>query len=142
MADEPVKAMGGGCVGGLLGAFLGVVIGGLVGPVIVTSKNDLRGNPDPFAQQVSGLFDGCFGFVGMLLGAGIGGIVGGIGGSVLGAGLASRASTTQPEARASKSDAAPAPKPTESPDAELARLKERVAELEEQKRNKDPSDGE
>ena len=137
MPDEPVKAMGGGCLGGLLGAFLGIVTGGFVGPVLATTTNDLRGNPDPFAKQASGLFDGCFGFIGMWLGAGIGGMIGGIGGSVLGAGLAARGSSTprgeRRSVRGSGSASLPKP-PPESPDAELARLKDRVAELEEKNR--------
>lgn len=131
MADEPVKTMGRGCFGGLLGAFLGIIIGGYVGPVIATSKNDLRNNPDPFAKEMSGLFDGCLGFVGLLLGAGIGGIVGGIGGSVVSTALAANASSSLREEPPSVKDNAPEP-PTESPDAERARLKQRLAELEDQ----------
>jgi hypothetical protein len=142
MTDEPVKAMGGGCLGGLLGAVLGIVIGGFVGPVIATSKNDLRNNPDPFAKQVSGAFDGCAGFFGMLFGAGIGGIIGGVGGSVLGAGLAAKASSTPKDEPPRANDCRPAngsEPPTESPDAELARLRARVAEFEGEKQKDDRS---
>lgn len=128
--------MGGGCFGGIVGAILGVVIGGVVGPLIATSHNELRNNPDPAAKQVSGMIDACSGFFGLLIGFGVGGIVGGIGGSVLGAGLAARGSSPPTEKPPSQDETGPAwlsELPSESPDSELARLKERIAELERKK---------
>lgn len=137
MSDKP-RVMGSGCFGGVVGAILGIVIGGFIGPLIATSNNELRNNPDPAAKQMSGIFDACSGFFGMVIGVAVGGIVGGIGGSVLGAGLAARGSTPPSEKPPSKDDACPAwlsEPPSESPDSELARLKERIAELEGKKKD-------
>jgi hypothetical protein len=101
-------------------------------PLIATSDNSLRGQADPFAKDLSALFDACFGFVGFWLGAGIGGIVGGIGGSVLGAGVAAqrlqKARTTEVPARRG-----------ESVDDELTRLKNKITQLE-QERNDETAD--
>jgi len=122
MSDKPTEVMGSGCAGGSLGAVLGILIGGFVGPQIAIGNNHLHA------------FDACVGFLGMLLGAAIGGIVGGIGGSVFGAGLAAKSSSTPTEELPFVMDASSAElpeRPTESPDTELARLKERIAELEE-----------
>ncbi|HMF15251.1 MAG TPA: hypothetical protein VKE94_23210 [Gemmataceae bacterium] len=73
-----------------------------------------------------------------VLGAGIGGILGAIGGSVLGAGAAARVSSAREKELASgiawRAGIVPE-RPTEPPEAELARLKERVAELEAKKQN-------
>jgi hypothetical protein len=149
MPHEPVKIMGCGCLGGLVGAFLGVVIGGLIGAVATPES------PRPPVEvpigggdlNVTPLINASTAAAGMLLGAGMGGIIGGLAGSVLGAGLAARASSTfteelrsvpapRPPARLRLQGSRPAnvPElPKESPDAELARLKGRVAELEAKK---------
>ena len=63
MSDKP-RVMGSGCFGGVVGAILGIVIGGFIGPLIATSNNELRNNPDPAAKQMSGIFDACSGFFG------------------------------------------------------------------------------
>jgi hypothetical protein len=130
MSDKP-RVMMSGCGGGVCGAFLGMVIGGFIGPLIATSNHrDLRANRDardPMAKSMSEIFDGCGAFFGMLVGIGAGGIVGGIGGSVLGSGLAARNSNPDVKEPPSEKDA------TQSPDSELARLKERIAELEAKK---------
>jgi len=142
MADGPVKTMGSGCLGGLLGAILGILIGGFIGPVIATSGNDnLRSQNDPMAKNVSSMFDACGSFVGLVLGSGIGGIIGGIGGAVFGAGLAARTKGTETEEESAVEDVRPAntlEPPTESPEAELRRLKERIAELDELKQKDVP----
>jgi hypothetical protein len=134
MANGPVKAMGSGCFGGLLGAILGIVIGGFIGPVIATSGNGkFRSLNDPMAKNVSGMIDACGSFVGLVLGSGLGGIIGGIGGAVFGTGFAARTKGTGTE-EAAVEDVRPAntlEPPTESPEAELRRLKERIAELDE-----------
>lgn len=143
MADEPAKAMGGGCFGGLLGASIGVAIGGFVGPSIMTSGNNLRNDRDPMAKELSTIFDGCFGFLGMLIGARAGGIIGGIGGSVAGAGLDTRAAKRRDHAQIAGDDRQSASlleSSSESIDQELARLKERVAELEATRRPKPTPD--
>jgi hypothetical protein len=124
-----------------MGAFLGVVIGGSI-----VAAADSMSPPPPAPSGESAieaatflLLQGANGiaFTGaMLCGAGIGGIIGGIGGSVLGAGVAARASSTLARDFPSPMGSSPAdvPEPAlESPDAELARLKERVAELEAKK---------
>lgn len=143
MGDKPARAMGGSCLGGIVGAVLGIAIGGFIGPVIAKSNNDLRNNPDPAAKQLSGLFDGCFGFFGLLLGVSIGGVVGGIGGSVLGAGLAmqdsGRPTPQSPSSQYVRLAGLSEPFP-ESPELELARLKERIAELEGKKLPEGPLD--
>jgi hypothetical protein len=45
MANEPLKTMGGGCLGALIGAFLGVVIGGFIVSVAQESTHGVRGAP-------------------------------------------------------------------------------------------------
>jgi hypothetical protein len=115
MANKPLKIMGGGCLGTLIGAFLGVVIGGFIVSVSQESTHEVRAQNLPeIGFEIGGYLFG--GALAMLMGTGIGGIIGGIGGSILGAGLAAKASRRQTEELPS--------------DAELARLKERVTELE------------
>jgi hypothetical protein len=145
MPHEPVKTMGGGCLGGLIGAFLGAVIGGSI--IAVADSMSSRPPAPTDGNGVEGLTwlitsgaDRIGFYIAMLYGAGIGGIIGGIGGSVLGAGLAARVSNTLTEELPSLKDSRPADvpePPIESTDAELARLKERVAELEAEKRKDD-----
>ena len=149
MAGEPVKTVGGGCLGGLIGAFLGVLIGGLIGSVYYGKPHptiEVRGEARDWREGARelevglalGALDVCGGFFMMVLGAGIGGIIGGVGGSVLGAGMAAKASRTlteePPSVTASRSANGPDPQ-TESPDAELARLKKRLTEFEAKKRS-------
>jgi len=134
MTDEPTKAMNGSCLGGLVGAGLGVVIGWFVVPMILPASNG------PFR-----VFDPCIGFVAALVGAGLGGTVGGIGGSVLGTGLAARRSCPrkiEPPSEMHATPVASVEPPIESPDAELARLKERIAELEGKQQESDRPKGE
>lgn len=144
MANEPAKTMGSGCLGGLIGAFLGVVIGGFVGAYAHTKSSHPIEVPMPAGGKVEigGFLDTCGAFFGGLLGSAIGGIIGGIGGSVLGAGLATKAPSKlkeeSPSVKGPRPANAPEP-PTESPDAELARLKERISELEAKERKDDPS---
>ncbi len=142
MASGPVKTMGSGCLGGLLGAILGMMIGGFIGPVIATSGNDMnRSSNDPMAKNVSSMFDACGSFVGLVLGSGIGGIIGGIGGAVFAAGFAARTKGTEREVDSAAEDVRPAntpEPPSESPEAELRRLKERIAELDELKQKDVP----
>jgi len=111
-----MKTMGGGCLGGVIGALLGVVIGASIGFSIGSHSHAVGVH-----ARVVDVFVGRI--ICTTLGVGIGGIIGGIGGSVMGAGLAATADESEP--------------PTESPDAELARLKERVTELEAKKRGDD-----
>ena len=137
MANQPVKIMGGGCLGGLIGAFLGVVIGGYIVSVSQESTHEVRGQNLPeMALDVGAHLVGEV--LAMLMGAGIGGIIGGIGGSVLGTGLAAKASSRRteepPSVKTSRSANGSEPR-AESSDAELARLKERVTELEAKKRS-------
>jgi hypothetical protein len=145
-ASSRSHAILGGCVRGLLGAFLGVVMGGLIGRVAAPPPP-----PGPPAGGFSTLGE-VFNWIDaagaaaevatrmMLLGAGMGAIIGGMGGTVLGAWLAARASSRPTgglrSPMASRSATLPQP-PTESADAELARLKELVAELEAKKRGED-----
>jgi hypothetical protein len=145
MRHEPAKTMGGGCLGGLVGAFLGVVLGGFIGSVAA---------PEPTPTELP-IGKGEFAFgeavarpigerleavLRVVVCAGIGSVIGGIGGAVVGAGLAAKASsigTAELPSAAGSIPAGVSEPPAESPDAELARLKERVAELEAQQRKDD-----
>jgi hypothetical protein len=133
MSDKQGRAVGGSCLGGVLGGVLGVIVGGFLGPVLMGAGQ----------QKTNTIFDLsgiCVGFIGLLVGAGIGGIIGAIGGSVLGVGVATR---SRPDENAALPDT-PLPAapnslelPEESTETELARLKERMAELEERKRREE-----
>ncbi len=137
MAHEPAKAMGGGVLGGLCGALAGVVIGAAVGQMSMTSGQSPPSGVKPM-DDIAGLFDACFGFIGALVGAAIGGTLGGVGGSVLGAGLwvgaSRRASSRHPGFGR-----------VETPEEEQARLRQRLAELEwgegDVRRHDPPRDG-
>jgi hypothetical protein len=94
------------------------------------------------AKNVSSMFDACGRVVGLVLGSGLGGIIGGIGGAVFGAGFAARTKGTEAEEDSAVEDVRPATTlepPTESPEAELRRLKERIAELDAIKQKDVPS---
>jgi hypothetical protein len=133
MSDKQARAVGGSCLGGVLGGVLGVIVGGFLGPVLMRA-----------GQQKTNTFldlqGTCLGFVGLLIGASLGGVIGAVGGSVFGAGVATRL-------RADESAAPPdtpipgtpnSPQvPPESTETELARLKERMAELEARKRREE-----
>src|SRR4051794_38603749 len=106
MANERAKAAKGGWVGSALGAVVGIAIGGLVGDMLITSL--FRGVEWADALGIA-----------HLLGSAMGGVLGGIGGSAMGTRLG--AWLMNPRARV----------PAGSADAELAPLKESVAELEE-----------
>jgi hypothetical protein len=145
--------MGAGCLGGIIGAFLGVVIGGFIGGNLDTStprprgdveksdgskaRNIQEGTAEAVGTLASGFAEVSAALTRTVLGAGIGGILGAIGGSVLGAGLAARVPSAGKKELASgiawRAGIVPE-RPTEPPDAELARLKERVVELEANKR--------
>ena len=136
MAGERAKTIAGGCLGGLIGAFLGIVIGGFIGSAIPGKSSQpveiKGGGGNTYAEGAemafglaAGIGEAAAAIARIFVGAAIGGIIGGIGGSVLCASLTTRATSTEP--------------PAESTDAELARLKERVAELEAQKRPDDRS---
>jgi hypothetical protein len=133
MSDKQARAVGGSCLGGVLGGVLGVIVGGFLGPVLMGA-----------GQQKTNTFldlqDTCVGFLGLLIGASLGGVIGAVGGSVFGAGVATR----------SRADESAAPPDTpipgtpnspqlaqESTETELARLKERMAELEARKRREE-----
>jgi hypothetical protein len=146
MAGEPAKAMRGGCLGGMIGAFLGIVIGWYTGYLVATSNGDIditdkvTANPSSVISAI--MADSWLGFVRMLLGAGIGGMIGGIGGSVLGAlwgaGVLRRKRAASSPSGNAGSDSAPQ-RPIDPPDEEVARLKERIAELEQRKRTETES---
>jgi hypothetical protein len=110
-------------LGGCLGAVIGIVLGGGLGYLLAD------------AYQPEGFFDFTRVFIlflAILLGA--------IGGAALGAAIAARSradeSIPMPDIPAPEARPGP-PAPPESTDAELARLKERVAELEERKRREE-----
>ena len=133
MHDKQARAVGGSCLGGALGGVLGVIVGGFLGPVLMGAgqqkTNTFLDLQTPFV-----------GLVGLLIGAALGGVIGAVGGSVFGAAVATRS-------RADESAAPPdtpipgtrnsAQVPQESTETELARLKERMAELEARKRREE-----
>jgi hypothetical protein len=132
-----------------MGAFLGVVIGGFIGGSLDTStshprvgvgkgegskaKNIQEGTAEVVGTLALGFAEVSAALVQMVLCAAIGGIIGALGGSVLGAGLAAKASSAHTRELPSGTVWRPGiepERPIESPDAELARLKERIAQLE------------
>lgn len=135
MSNQQGRAIGGSCLGGVLGCVFGILLGAAIGS---RAHSDLPKNSpiDP------GLVDSFLGFLGMIGGASVGGILGAIGGSVLGAGLATRWRNTEAAAMPDRylpRAMEPPPSAQESSQAELDRLKARIAELEEKKRSNDPS---
>lgn len=118
------RTAGAALVCGLIGGVVGLGIGGAIGPVL--AGIDMPSDPkNPFE-----LFNACFGSFFMLVGAGVGGIVGGIAGATFGATLvAQEDAELQAERNA----------PPANTNAELDRLRQRVAELEEQVEDKDSS---
>jgi hypothetical protein len=133
MSDKQARAVGGSCLGGVLGGVLGVIVGGLLGPV-------LMGAGQQKTNTIFDLSDICVGFLGLLIGAGIAGIIGAIGGSVFGAGVATRSRRNE-NAALPDTPLPTAPNslqlPQESTETELARLKERMTDLEERKRREE-----
>jgi hypothetical protein len=94
--------VGGGSVGGTLlgslcGATIGILAGGAIGMAAFTPSHPAD---DPLG--VLGIFDACFGFMGMLIGALIGGVVATIGGAVLGAMLGAGAAGAATKGKAGK----------------------------------------
>jgi hypothetical protein len=135
VSNQKGKAVGGSFLGGVLGAILGIIVG------VTISR--LVGDDDK--PTGTGLLDSFIDFIWAIISAilrpvifgGIGGVIGAVGGSVLGAALATSSRDQQKEAPPHRQ----APQVTGSPalaeessETELARLKERMAELEEQKR--------
>jgi hypothetical protein len=125
-----MRSIGGSCLGGVLGSIIEVVAGGWLGSVLAeldrAKTNTLLDVP----------LDACGAAFYLLVGAGIGGIIGAIGGSVIGAGLATFRDTPTPDLPAPEGPTAPSfpESGPESTETELARLKERIAELEQRKR--------
>jgi hypothetical protein len=133
-------------VGGVLGGILGVILTFAIASASVDAKRrENEKNSNPLAA-----LDLCSAFIVVPLIAGLGGIVGAVAGAALGAGLATKkavpssgiSSVPIPPSSAGESDvgataAAAAP---ESAEEELARLRERIAELERQKRTGEPGD--
>ncbi|HWG46250.1 MAG TPA: hypothetical protein VN688_26045 [Gemmataceae bacterium] len=134
MSAPQGQAVGGSCLGGVVDLIVGILLGGLIGS---GSHSDLPKNGPIDPKPI----DGCLGFFGMVLGAGIGGVVGALGGSILGAGLATRSQKVASDTVADRRVAQvmdSQPSTPEASETELARLKARIAELEEKTRNNDP----
>jgi hypothetical protein len=129
MSDKQARAVGGSCLGGVLGGVLGIIVGGFLGPVLMGAGQ----------QKTNTFFDlqgPCVGFVGLLIGACLGGVIGAVGGSVFGAGIATRPradESTGPPGTPIPRTPNSAQVSQESTERELARLKERMAELESRK---------
>jgi hypothetical protein len=122
-------------LGGFLGALLGIIAG-------VTISFLVSDNHKPM-----GLVDGCVSILAWILMpfifGGIGGVIGAVGGAVLGTALAIPSRDREIEAPPRRQAAQDTSSPVlgeESTKTELARLKERIAELEEQKRKAEPEE--
>jgi len=129
MGNKQGQATVGIIVGGFVGGILGLSVGGFLGPI-------LAGVPRQPADSPFVLFDHCFGFVFGLIGAAIGGVILAVLGAVLGAQM------IQPEGDSEITSSESSSKPsltevsvasTESTEMEIERLKERIAELEQQR---------
>lgn len=121
MANQS-PVVGGVFAGGIGGAILGYVVWMIISP------NTLKDNPDPQAQMMSMLFapiDWCFGFCVVAAGAGIGGTIGGL----VSAAGGKPATQKHIPAVPPTSDSTP----PEAADIEISRLKQRIAELEDEK---------
>jgi hypothetical protein len=120
LLSPKVRAFGGSCLGGVLGGGAGVFLGVALGSA---------GGQDLFNMLNAFIL------------AGIGGLIGAIGGAVVGAVLAARSTfkgrPAMPDVPVAKVADAVQP-PQESTETELARLKERMAELEARRLRKDP----
>jgi hypothetical protein len=131
MKDNQGGAVGGSVLGGVIGGVLRVLVGGAIGSA------SFGNNP---TNTPLDLIDPCLGFFGLLIGVGIGGVIGAIGGSAIGAGIATQSRDTE---SGITPDTAIAPaldsseSLTDSTEAELIRLRQRVAELEERKRREE-----
>ena len=126
MSGQRIRAVSGSCLGSVLGGVLGVLLGYVITIASVESHIEEQEKAgDPFVG-----FYFCFGGFAALFGTGVGGIVGAITGATLGAGVATLRSQSAPA-----EDQPPAASATadQSTDTELARLRERIAELEKKK---------
>jgi hypothetical protein len=123
MPSNVNRAAGASLACGLIGGVIGLGFGAAVGPML--AGIDMHSEP----QNIFEGFSACFGSFFMLVGAGVGGIIGGIAGATLGATLAAKEDT---ELDPTKSTTAPANTDPANANAELTRLRQRVAELEEQ----------
>ncbi len=122
MGQSPLSRSGSGCIGSLAGGILGVVI------IFSMSSAFLGGGrPQPTGflpfDFISGLFALVMGLIAMMFGVAIGGVVGSAVGSMVGVSIGDAVITASEEA--SKTIAA-----VETPQAELERLRLRIAELE------------
>jgi hypothetical protein len=131
MIAEPSPAFKGSCLGGVLGGLLGVVVGGLI-------TNAWIAQDKPRTPWYQGVLAALLAPLVVAIGAGIGGIIGAVVGSAVGAGVAAKwfppsaPAGARPDAPSSA--VPPAPVSTET---EVARLKERIAELEQEKRQQE-----
>ena len=109
---------------------MGICLGGFLGYVLTGVERH-----DP--GTILGAFDSCSAAISGFIGAAIGGLLCAVGGAAVGAGLATSSRVEQapaPRFLVRQGVEQSAPVPNESTETELARLKDRIAELEEQKR--------
>jgi hypothetical protein len=114
----------------VLGGLLGVVVGFL----IANASGDQNKPVTSWNDVLAAVFAPFFYVIGVTIGAGIGGILGAIAGSTIGAAVAAR--WASPSASAGARPGVPPPEVPPAPmsaETELAQLKERIAELEQQK---------
>ncbi len=124
MNKKQGRAIGGSLLGSLNGGFIGLCLGGFLGPLLAGVEH----HPDESGLE---MFDACLGFFFTVVGATIGGVMGAVGGAAIGAGMATAESSSNQQHVLESTD--------ESTDSELGRLKDRIAELEEQQ-GKPPMD--
>jgi len=146
MSNHTGGVVGGSCLGGIIGCMAGIGIGALLGMTWLAPTPRETKDMKPEEALAGCLGDMIAPIIAPIFWGGIGGIIGAVAGSALGAGIASRLGTvTKPQgldattaltvAGNQRSSTMPPPMP-ESPETELNRLRERIAELE-QKKNTD-----
>jgi len=124
MPEERAKAMGCGCIGSLGGAILGTFLGATLGPLMANSGSQV---------PIFDLMESTFGW---LLGVFLGGVLGAILGGMCGIALTPGAqSSDDASGRSGPSGGVSA---GGEADAELAQLRARIAELEEDRNHKGP----
>lgn len=121
MPDERAKTMGCGCIGSVGGAALGTFLGASLGPLMANSGSQL---------PMFDLMESAFGWLlGVFLGGVLGAILGGMCGIALTPGVQSSDEVGE------RSGLSEGGSPGREADAEVAQLRARIAELEQERSN-------
>ena len=120
MTEERLKTMGAGCFGSVAGALLGTCLGAMLGPLVLGTFTDF-----PILGFVENV-------VGWLAGVFVGGVLGAILGGACGVAVSP---TAEPPAEVRRDLNYSAGASRDDADKEVARLRARVAELEQNDRS-------